>query len=851
MNRTLKLSIMLALATGGGHALAQDLGPVQVRSTMDQPLVAEIPLNGVSGKTDNVHVTLASEEAFSRAGLNRGGLPVALSFAVGKNASGQPVIKVTSATPVRDTYLDFLVEVSTDGNKVVREITMLLDPPGSPASTAGSTASAPAAKPSRTSDVPARVPAQSESRPSRSESAAATPERAPAPSRPRAGATPSAAGDSVTVQRGQNLSTIARDHVSGADINQVLLALHKANPDAFYRDNINALKTGAVLRIPSADDVQAQPAAAALVEVRRQNEAWRSGAARSPSVVADAASTGAAQAPSKASAPGNDRLAIVPSKEGGDAASTRAGSKDGKGDAQIAGLKQELSTSQESVASLKQQGAELKSRIGDLEEINTKNQRLISLKDSEIAELQRKLAETRKAAGQPAAAATVATPAQAPAVAAAATPATAPTAAATPPASAQPSPAAASTAKLAATPAPTATVATAATAPVAATPPVPAHATPVPAPVAKPPVHKLTPTPVVEEDPWYMQTWAWGGGAIVILLLLVAAVFGRKKTATAGPSSASLADRFAREPNFDTFGHNDAMDQDQREILDALAEHPDDIGLHLELVALYYGRRDVEHFEAAAEAMFAHVADPEQPEWREVVTMGEDLAPSHPLFGGVPVDDIDDPYEHGHDHDHDHDDHDRYKPGHVHPVEEAAALEQFDLGTYVTGADEDDRPAVPTPQKHSEYHFNFDLTPVQRAEAEHRPNAPDVFDVDAPGSLYTEVPAHGSTGHGTDEAVPLSDDRASWSFNDETEAAATSAHDLPRFDEPRFPDEEPIADHNPESFSDDPVDTKLDLARAYLDMGDAEGARLMLDEVMSEGTQMQKDTAKRILNDIV
>jgi pilus assembly protein FimV len=51
MNRTLKLSIMLALATGGGHALAQDLGPVQVRSTMDQPLVAEIPLTGVSAKT--------------------------------------------------------------------------------------------------------------------------------------------------------------------------------------------------------------------------------------------------------------------------------------------------------------------------------------------------------------------------------------------------------------------------------------------------------------------------------------------------------------------------------------------------------------------------------------------------------------------------------------------------------------------------------------------------------------------------------------------------------------------------------------------------------------------------------
>jgi pilus assembly protein FimV len=812
MNRTLKLSIMLALATGGGHALAQDLGSVQVRSTMDQPLVAEIPLNGVSGKTDNVHVTLASEEAFSRAGLNRGGLPVALSFVVGKNASGQPVIKVTSTAPVRDTYLDFLVEVSTDGNKVVREITMLLDPPGTPASTAGTTASTPAAKPSRTSDVPSRVPAQSES--------------APAPA--RAAAAPSSAGDtSVTVQHGQNLSTIARDHTNGADLNQVLLALHKANPDAFYRDNINALKTGAVLRIPSADDVQAQSVAAALTEVRRQNEAWRSGTARSPSVVADAASTGAAQGTAKAAAPANDRLAIVPSKEGGDAASTRAGTKDGKGDAQVAGLKQELTTSQESVASLKQQGAELKSRIGDLEEINTKNQRLISLKDSEIAELQRKLAETRKAAGQPATAASAAAPAQA--SVAAITPAAAP---ANPPAAV--STAAAATA----TPVVPAHAATA-QAPVVVTTPLNAPAAATPAAAAKPPVTKPIPAPVVEEDPWYLQTWAWGGGAIVILLLLVAAVFGRKKNSVAtGPAAASLADRFGREPNFDTFGHNNAMDQDQREILDALAEHPDDIGLHLELVSLYYGRRDVEHFEAAAEAMFAHVADTEQPEWRDVVTMGEDLAPSHPLFGGVPVDEIDEPYDH-------------YEPGHVHTADEAAALEQFDLGTYVTSPDEDDRPATPTPQKHSEYHFNFDLTPVQRAEADRRPNAPDVFDADAPDSLYTEVPAHDSNEPVANEPVPFAEEHSSWSFNEETEAAAKSAHDLPRFDEPTFADEEPIADHNPESFSDDPVDTKLDLARAYLDMGDAEGARLMLDEVMSEGTQMQKDTAKRILNDIV
>ncbi|MEX1827701.1 FimV/HubP family polar landmark protein [Luteibacter sp. CQ10] len=835
MNRTLKLSIMLALAAGGGHAMAQNLGPAQVRSTIDQPLLAEIPITGVTGGAGDIHVTLASAEAFSRAGLNRDGLPVALSFAVAKGASGQPVVRVTSSEPIRDTYLDFLVEVSAGGNKVVREVTMLLDPPGSTPSAPGANVAA-GPRPSRTSEVPARV--SQATQPSRAESTApaapvAAPSRAEAPAprthaAPRAQATSSASASQVgPVKRGETLSAIARDHADGADINQMLVALQKANPDAFYRDNINALKTGAVLRIPSADDVKAQSAAAALTEVRRQNEAWRSGTARSPAVVADAASTGAAQGKARPSA-GDDRLALVPAKEGGEAASTRAGSKNGTGDAQVAGLKQELATSQESVASLRQQGEELKSRVADLEAIKTKNERLISLKDSEIAELQRKLAEAGKA---PVAAAAPAS-APAPAAPAASASAPAPVAAASAPAA----PKAASTAGE-----PTAATVT---------------TTPLKAPAAVPPQAvkpRPAPAPIEEETPWFMQPWAWGAGGVVVLLLLLA-LFARRKKTVAAPAAAplatpSLADRFGDEPRFDGF---DGIDPDQREILDALAEHPDDIGLHLELVSLYYGRGDVDHFEAAAEAMYAHISDPDQPEWRDVVAMGQELAPTHPLFGGVPGDTDDDEYAS-----------DTYTASTPHDAHEAAALEEFDLGHYVTSPEDDERVA-PAPQKHSEYHFNFDLTPVQRAEAETRPNAPDVFDVDAPASPYVEphethAPAFGDV---LAEETTLPEERQTWSFDDVPETPvhpirAESHRDVPtfdeppRFDEPHFPDEEPVTlDASPEGFSDDPVDTKLDLARAYLDMGDAEGARLMLEEVMAEGSQMQKDTAKRILDDI-
>jgi pilus assembly protein FimV len=826
MNRTLKLSIMLALAMGGSQVLAQNLGAVQVHSTMDQPLSAEIPLTGVTGNPGDIHVALASDEAFSRAGLNKSGMPVQLSFTVGKNAAGQPVIHVTSGAPVRDTYLDFLVEVTSGkGGSAIREVTMLLDPPGTPAPTAVASAHAP--RPSRTEEVPARVPAKAAAPHTSGQASAAAPAAHSAPSAQAAN------GSLGPVQRGQTLSTIARENANGADLNQVLVALHKANPDAFYRDNMNALKTGAVLRMPSQDDIQAQSVAAALAEVRRQNESWRSGTARAPATVADGAATGNSE-PAKASTPKSDRLAIVPAKEGGDAASTRAGVKGGTGDTQIAGLKQDLSTSQEAVASLKQQGAELKSRVGDLEAINTKNERLLSLKDSEIAELQHKLAEAQKNAGKPAAAASTAAPATP--VAPAATPVAAQSPASAPAtASSAPAPADA----VASAPASSATVATP---PLASPAAVAQPATPPPA--AKPEPKKLAPAPApAEEDEWFMQPWAWGGGAVVILLLLVAAVFGRRKTPAATAVPSSLADRFSKEPTFTNFDldrdGDEPMDADQREIIDALAEHPDDIGLHLELVSLYYGRRDADHFEAAAEAMYAHVADTDQPEWREVVMMGEELAPTHPLFGGQPVDAIDDPYEG-----------DTYAPAHADHATDSAALEAFDLGSYVTSPDDEGHPATPTPQKHSEYHFNFDLTPVQRAEADRRPHAPDVFDVDAPESPYTETsgtPAFGDIL--ADEKAPA-DERSSWSFDEEPHAAPVTPAEPPRFDEPTFPDEEPIDTTGPESFSDDPVDTKLDLARAYLDMGDAEGARLMLDEVISEGTQMQKDTARRILDGI-
>ncbi|KRE94986.1 fimbrial protein FimV [Frateuria sp. Soil773] len=775
MNRSLKLSALLALALGSSQAVALELGQIQVKSALGQPLLAEIPLTPESpAELRNLSARLASAEDFARAGISAGRPGIPLQFSVAGTGEHR-VIRITSTAAVNDPYLDLLVEVSSAAGKSVREYAILLDPPGAAQATAG----APAAAPARSAP----------SRPARA--AAAAPQRQPAPA---SRAVVTSDGKYGPVERGQTLSGIARlTAPAGTDVNQMMLALKQANPDAFYRDNINALKSGAVLRVPTSQEAQAMAVAAAVAEVRRQNGDWRSGAASAPTTVADAATrAGTSSAPSGA-ADVADRLTLVPAAEGGKS----AGARGGKGEASAA-LRQDLARSQEMLTALQQQGSELKSRLKDLEDINGKNERLLSLKDNEIADLQRKLAEARKVANLPAEPAAASTAHAAAGAAAVEVSALKETAAA-PSSAATTGPATADTAATAAaTGAVAASAASTATPPPAAVQPAPAKAKPAPAARS----HPATPAASLEE-PWYMQTWAWAAGLGAIVLLLLFAVLGRRRKPAkpAVPSGSSLADRFGGVAPLP----EGSADPDQDELLDQLAEHPDDVGLHLELVSLYYGRRDVEHFEAAAEAMHAHVTDPQQPEWQDVVGMGRDLAPGHPLFL------------------------DGSHAEHAETAEdERDALNAFDLDHYAASSDETvlqapAMPPLPPRQKVSEYHFDFNLTPPVQAG----PATPAATE-DEP-SPEAGIEPMAPAAHADPVAEAESEPLGGWRF-DEPEADA-GIHELGQ-------------------FSDDPIDTKLDLARAYLDMGDSEGARAMLEEVLGEGSQMQKDTARQLLENL-
>jgi len=429
MKGPVKLSLAVALALAGSNAFALGLGTIQVKSGLNQPLDAEIPvLTESATEATELTVDLASAEDFERVGLNRARLTVPLEMAVTTNARGQTVIKVTTKEAVREPLIDFLIVANWTKGKVLREYTVLLDPPvtapparGAPA-TVAPVSEKPAAAPQ---PLPATKPAPPPkaapepkppvaAAPQKPPKKAAAPPPAPAPAAPPKPAAPSTAGnDYGPVAQGETLSEIARATRPDekTNINQMMLALLKANPKAFYQDNINALKRGAILRIPSSDDIRASGAISeAVAQVHSQNEAWTSKApVTAPTLVAHTG-TPATAAPAKpaasdAGSKSQERLALVPPRAGkGDAGTDRVGAAGGTGKDDAA-TKAELTRTKEALTSREQEAAELKSRVKQLDDIGSKDQRLISMKDSEIAELQAKLKDLQAKTAASAAAA--------------------------------------------------------------------------------------------------------------------------------------------------------------------------------------------------------------------------------------------------------------------------------------------------------------------------------------------------------------------------------------------------------------------------------------------------------------
>lgn len=289
--RLTHISLVLILLLSS-EVWAVGLGDIQLDSALNEPLRAEISLlSATPEELANLTISLASSETFERYGIDRPFYLQDVEFNVISNANGS-IVQLRSPKPITEPFLTFLVEATWPSGRLLREYTVLLDPPtyAPPAAQQAPTVAAPSrSTPTDSGRIERQQPAAQTQQPSQATQPAPAPApRASRPSQPAQSApvdnTPydtSAGGDHV-VQRSETLWGIAsRMRPDGRlTMNQTMLAIYEANPDAFG-GNINLLRAGASLRIPSADEIFQISRGNAFSEVKRQNEAWSGGPAYS------------------------------------------------------------------------------------------------------------------------------------------------------------------------------------------------------------------------------------------------------------------------------------------------------------------------------------------------------------------------------------------------------------------------------------------------------------------------------------------------------------------------------------------------------------------------------------------
>ena len=457
--RTLRVAIVSALLLAAGNAWALGLGQIEVKSRRNQPLLAEIPIISTTpGELEALQARLASPETFRRVGLAApSGAAANLQFSLGSDARGRPIIRVTTAAPVDQPVLNFLIEVDWGQGRLVREYSALVDAPRTasaplqpainapvvaapnvvqrPATQAPALPIPPQPEPIPATPVPAPAPADDAAPPS--VAVAPLP-----PAQPAADAAPAALPAARApaqygpVKPGETLSKIVGvlGLTGGYSLDQTMLALLRANPEAFLEDNINRIKRGAVLRVPDNEQIGGVGSDEAALVVREQMQQWRQArrpvaqpasdetvatpAVKTPETVAAApartaatAEKNVAPAPSTskpaaskpatskpaAAAPRRQqaRLEIVPPSAPGKATGTRSGTNAG-GEGSM--LQQQLRQKDEDIAAKAAEIGELKERVAALEKLKQQQDQLLSMKDSELATAQQRLTDARKAA---------------------------------------------------------------------------------------------------------------------------------------------------------------------------------------------------------------------------------------------------------------------------------------------------------------------------------------------------------------------------------------------------------------------------------------------------------------------
>lgn len=383
-----------------GYAFAAGLGKLNVNSGLGEPLRAEIELLSLTpDELASLSASVAPEEAYAIQGIPRLSIHNSIKVELSKAADGSPVLKLNSAQPVSDPYLDMLIQVDWSSGRLLREYTILLDPPeykaaireasAQPETIINKPASAFNNTPQADSQVNVTAIPDSKSKKSKLPPLKIKPETLPEAERAEA--------VEVTTQRGDSLAAIARENqIDGVSLEQMLVGLFEANKHAFVDGNMNRLKVGQIIKMPSKDSLLATDRSKASQEVKVHSANWN--VYRNSLAANVAAADSAEQNQTSQAASGKITSAedLAAAKKAGpqDVVKLSAGTKlADKGastdyDAKVLALQEEATAKEKALKEAQERTTALEAQIANM-------QKLLALKNQAMANAQ-KSAEAQK-----------------------------------------------------------------------------------------------------------------------------------------------------------------------------------------------------------------------------------------------------------------------------------------------------------------------------------------------------------------------------------------------------------------------------------------------------------------------
>lgn len=912
---------VLACALLGTPAvvLGAGMGKMNVLSGLGQPLLAEIDLVSVQeDELSGMVARLASPEMFREAQLQYPSHLSGLKFSIEKRLNGTRYVKVVSANPVSEPFIDVLIELNWQTGRLVREFTALLDPLGdqspkidqsrvpqtqvvtSDSLAKPQTGAAASGKPGRSFarkgprvDEPGMPEAFKSAKATEAAKPAAVEEEKPAAAKPapapitvQAKAKPvkeqpapkakeqkpeAEEGDGYKVKAGETLAQIAqKTRPEGISLEQMLVGLYQNNQDAFLNGNMNRLRAGKILSVPPKDKVESLTQAEAIKEIKTHSADWNSYRQKLAETVEKAPAEG--ESASKSSASG--KLAAKVEDKAAPAAGTskevlKLSRGDEKGKAS-AGSKSQLDKNAAAEDQIAREKAlkDANDRVSNLQKNIQEMQKLLELKNKGGADLQSQSVKPAEAAKAEAA---------------------------------KPAEPAATTAAPATEPAKPAETVAAAPVVEKPLPPVePPQAPPAAKPVAPPPAPAAEPGMLdgLMDNPLLLGGGLAGLGLMGVIGFLLAKRRKRpsfedsiitggdlRANTVLGNTGGAIINTNATESSFLTdfsragLGTIDTdevdpiaeaevymaygRDAQAEEILkDALAKDPSRQEIRVKLLEIYSGRKNTASFEEIASELYS-ATDGKGQMWANAAQMGRDLDPANPLYkqGGDAAPQND------------------FMKTQVLDRDAMAAAGVAAAAPLVAAAEPDfaldvDAAEVPVAAS-NELDFDLDAPVVAAAVAPAIEAESNVLDFDIGDFSVPEVKpaAVAEAEEFAVEALPemtealempavAAAEKEMLDFDFQLDAPAAEPQAMPALSlddvdlSLELPPLEEVPEATPQAVVDlglddtDPMSTKIDLARAYLDMGDKEGAREILLEVVQDGSTDHQNVAKQLLEQL-